>query len=817
MVSSAVLNNHANVAINQESGTIAAPNGPANFLLSTDQKSVSNYVRQGDDLTIEFADGRVLRVQGFFANGADFNNLVFVHDGERWLTNFSQALGSGGDGLIDPLVAYERITEGNSTAALLGILGAAAAGGAIAAVSGGDDDPEPRDTTAPNAPTLVAMDDKAPVVGPIANNSKTNDSTPTLSGTGEAGSTIKVYDNGKLIGTTIVGADGRWTFTPQVPLADGAHEVTVTATDKANNTSQASPKLVIVVDTIAPSVPSVNGTDDKAPITGPISNGGTTNDTTPTLKGAAEPGALVTIFDNGVEIGTARVNSEGSWHFTPTTPLREGPHSITATVTDEAGNVSSPSAVLTFTVDATSPLTAPTIGGLSDDRAPVIGQVVNGGFTNDETPRLAGSGAEPDSTVNIYDKGALIGSVKADGSGNWSFTPATPLSEGAHSLTTTNVDKAGNEGPASAPFVFTVDTTAPAVPAAPASYADDAGAIQNPANTAATTDDTTPGINIGTVPAGTTPSLYVDGVKVPAAYDAATGTLTPVNVLPEGAHQISYSLTDAAGNESAPSAPLAVTVDTTAPATPAAPASYADNAGPVQNPASTAATTDDTTPGINIGTVPAGTTPSLYVDGTKVDATYDAATGTLTPVNVLPEGAHQLSYTLTDAAGNESAPSAPLSVTVDTTVPATPAAPASYADNAGSVQDPASTAATTDDPTPGINIGTVPAGTTPSLYVDGVKVPATYDAATGTLTPVNVLPEGAHQISYSLTDTAGNESAPSVALSVTVDTTAPTAPAAPASYADNAGSVQDPASTAATTDDTTPGINIGTVPAGTTP
>ena len=154
------------------------------------------------------------------------------------------------------------------------------------------------------------------------------------------------------------------------------------------------------------------------------------------------------------------------------------------------------------------------------------------------------------------------------------------------------------------------------------------GAVTSPTSTAGTTDDTTPGVNIG---AGLTdvPTLYVDGVKVPATYDPATGTLTPTTPLGDGAHSITYTLTDPSGNESAPSAPLSMTVDTTAPGAPTAPTSYNDNVGAVQSPTSTAATTDDTTPGINIDKNLTDT-PALYVDGVKVPATYDPATGTLT-------------------------------------------------------------------------------------------------------------------------------------------------------------------------------------------
>ncbi|MBK9574073.1 MAG: hypothetical protein IPO43_15760 [Rhodoferax sp.] len=63
------------------------------------------------------------------------------------------------------------------------------------------------------------------------------------------------------------------------------------------------------------------------------------------------------------------------------------------------------------------------------------------------------------------------------------------------------------------------------------------GAVTSPTSTAGTTDDTTPGVNIG-VGLTDVPTLYVDGVEVPATYDPVTGTLTPNAPLAEGAHAL---------------------------------------------------------------------------------------------------------------------------------------------------------------------------------------------------------------------------------------------------------------------------------------
>lgn len=69
------------------------------------------------------------------------------------------------------------------------------------------------------------------MTGIIANGQTTNETRPALSGTGEVGATITVLSDGVAIGTTIVNAQGNWSLTPQTPLGEGFHTLTVTATD----------------------------------------------------------------------------------------------------------------------------------------------------------------------------------------------------------------------------------------------------------------------------------------------------------------------------------------------------------------------------------------------------------------------------------------------------------------------------------------------------------------------------------------------------------------------------------------------------------
>ncbi|NBF88201.1 Ig-like domain-containing protein, partial [Enterobacter cloacae] len=69
----------------------------------------------------------------------------------------------------------------------------------------------------------------------------------------------------------------------------------------------------------------------------------------------AEPGSTVNIIDNGQVIGTAKVNPDGTWSFSPVAKLPEGEHRFHVTATDKAGNTSSASDDFVLTLDYTAP------------------------------------------------------------------------------------------------------------------------------------------------------------------------------------------------------------------------------------------------------------------------------------------------------------------------------------------------------------------------------------------------------------------------------------------------------------------------------
>ncbi len=99
----------------------------------------------------------------------------------------------------------------------------------------------------------------------------------------------------------------------------------------------------------------------------------------------------------------------------------------------------------------------------------------------------------------------LLGSATANGSGAWSFTTGT-LNDGAHNLTATATDVAGNTGPASSALAVTIDTGAPVAPAI-TSFSNDSGVAGDHV-----TNDNTLSLT-GTAEAGATVKVY-DGATL---------------------------------------------------------------------------------------------------------------------------------------------------------------------------------------------------------------------------------------------------------------------------------------------------------------
>lgn len=634
------------------------------------------------------------------------------------------------------------------------------------------------DTLAPAAPIITSVIDDQPGNTSLTNGQLTNDAQPTLNGKGEAGATITIKDKGVEIGTARVDESGNWTFTPENALGQGQHVFTATATDQAGNTGGASSAFTLELDSVAPLAPVIgNVQDNTAPTTGPIGNGQTTNETRPALSGTGEIGATITILSDGLPIGTTTVGAGGTWSFTPTDALSNGPHTLTATATDSAGNTSPASSGFTFTVDTVSPNT-PVITQVSDDVGPLTGNLNNGQATNDARPTLNGT-AEANSTVKIYDNGTLIDTVSADGNGVWNFTPGSALGNGNHVLTVTSTDAAGNVSVSSAGFALIVDTVAPLAPTIIQAF-DDVQPGTGTLSSGAWTNDTRPVLS-GSAEANARIAIYDNGTLLTTVTATIDGTWEFLSTtLGNGQHVFTAIATDAAGNVGPASSGFILNVDTVAPSTPILTSVVDDITGGVFNAAlSNGQLTNDARPTLN-GTAEAGSTVNIYDGSTLLGTALVQSNNSwsFTPTTPLGNGSHTFTVTATDPAGNTSGATAGFTINVDTTAPTLPSI-SSIVDDVGPNTGSIGNNQPTNDARPTLN-GTTEANARVDIYDNGNFVTSVTADGSGNwnYTPSTALGQGPHSFTITATDSAGNTSGMSAAASIVVDTVAPGIPTA---------------------------------------
>lgn len=405
------------------------------------------------------------------------------------------------------------------------------------------------DRIIPSPPIIIGMiDGEGRITGAIADQGITDDNHPVIQGIAEANATVIIYDKGRELARVLVDAEGGWNFTPSDPLPDGLHILSYSAVDAAGNTSERSAAMEFVVDTRPEKVNIYYAEDDVGSVTGEVFNGGTCDDSLPMLFGTATAGGLVRVYEGSMLIGEVAADVDGTWTFTPDSPLSEGAHTFHATVSLAAKGESERSSPFNLVVDLTAPL-PPSIVQVLDDVGVVTGALEQGGVTDDSMPTFQGQ-AEVGSKVYVHDGHSLLGIAVADASGQWSYTPGTPLDDGAHYFTATSEDLAGNLSQPSAPFSIIVDTAAPPVPMIDTVY-DDQGAWMGMLLMGDETDDYRPDIG-GRAEAGSSVIIRDHGVELGRVQADANGNwmFTPDANLAEGSHVITAEAIDAAGNSS---------------------------------------------------------------------------------------------------------------------------------------------------------------------------------------------------------------------------------------------------------------------------
>ncbi|MEC3910173.1 Ig-like domain-containing protein [Sphingobium sp. CR2-8] len=362
-------------------------------------------------------------------------------------------------------------------------------------------------TDAANNPSIQVNAIAPDTTAPLAPTGTVSASGTTVTGTGEAGATIRITDpSGTVIGTALVAGDGTYNATLTTAQTNG-QTLGITQTDGAGNVSPRVP-------TIAP-----DSTPPVAP-TGTVTSDGTV------VNGTGEAGATIRITDpGGTVIGIATVAANGTYSATLTTAQTNG-QTLGIRQADAAGNVS-PQAT-TLAPDTTAPL-APT------------GTVAAGGV------EVTGRG-EPGATIRITNAaGVTLGTALVAGDGTYSATLSSPQTNGER-LTLVQADPAGNVSP-QVPLTAP-DTTPP--PAPTAAIAANGGSVNGQGEAGAT---------ITVRNAGGT----VLGTAIVAANGTYSATLSPAQLNGE---QLTVRQTDGAGNSS-PN--IAITApDQTAPNAPTA-------------------------------------------------------------------------------------------------------------------------------------------------------------------------------------------------------------------------------------------------------
>lgn len=554
-----------------------------------------------------------------------------------------------------------------------------------------------------------------PVLDPPV--SPTGDPLPTFTGATRPFATVELLDAaGAVVCTTTADAAGRFACGLATPLAETTHVFRARATDVNARPSPLSDPVSVRVDFTGPAAPI---------LTSPAA---LTNERQPVFAGRAEPGAIVVVSEGTTQLCSATADATGAFSCTSTRPLGEGAHTVSALPVDELGNVGTPAHV-TFTVDSHAPAPpvldampavvttlTPTFRGTVEAGTRVSLRVVlTSGAFGAELCRVE---VAPDrfecTSGTALEQGAWVVEAQAvDAAGN--VSAACGGASGCRQQVRFVVD----DGPPAAPRF---DPYPPAVPALPAlagfaesggtvqviqpvaglvcqvtardgrfqcppralpdgsyqftAYVTDAlGQISDPGTLQISVDSVRPGTpQLDPVPAvSRTPRQAITGraeagarvqvreagvVACETTADAAGAfSCIPAADLAQGPHAVEVVAVDAAGNESPPAA-ASFLLDSVAPAAPRLDA--------LASPLPTATVTVT-------GTSEPGATLRIFGETSVIGTTTVGPDGVFAcPLDPLAEGAHTLRATATDAAGNESPPSAPLTFSVDTTPPSRP-------------------------------------------------------------------------------------------------------------------------------------------------
>ena len=431
----------------------------------------------------------------------------------------------------------------------------------------------------------IQLDTTATVTGELESDSGvstsdniTSDSTPTFTGTGEVGGTIRLLvtapDKTQVDGipTAVVGKDGTWRITLPEALTDGEYQWKAEITDVAGNV-QTTEDMTFVLDTTAPVI--INAQLDS-PVGYP-SDIPSIQDTTPTFSGkSSESNCTVRVHIYNVTDGVVSgmpyyssaavtANAAGEFTISVNSPLPQGEYRWALEVSDFAGNRAY-SGQQSMLIDTTAP-TVTHVGLTSDTDT---GLASSDGVTNDTRPAFTGR-CEPGVRISIELRDAdgqpvllkpdyvLVGN-----DGSWHYTPEDPLPDGTYTWLASAMDAAGNVG-TSTVTNLTIDTQPPPLTSVQLDAASDTGALHDDG----ITRDNTPTFS-GTAEKGCRIVLELfAGSDTPAhtvqtmvTADNGSWSITLSDAIADGTYQWRVTATDVAGNDTVYDSEQNLVVDT---------------------------------------------------------------------------------------------------------------------------------------------------------------------------------------------------------------------------------------------------------------
>jgi large repetitive protein len=639
------------------------------------------------------------------------------------------------------------------------------------------------DTAAPNVPVITGT---SPII--------TNDVSPTIAGTAEAGSTVVVYDNSTSPATelkTLVATNGTWSFT-DVALLDGDHSITAVATDVAGNASVVSQSVTWRIDSVPPVVTlsAIGGNND---ITIAEKNAGIV------VSGSVETNATLTLAFAGLTKSITPVS--GAWSYTLTAGdwTAIGTTSLVifvATATDAATNATEKSRAVAMNLSSVVEPGVPQL--VPADDSGTQGDSRTNVRTVRLTTQLTNSGAlvhRPGQLLQLVDlSGGVIASrvlTSADiAAGEYEFTVSS-LDDGSYGYRA-KVSSDGNSAASTSDLTLVIDNRVPGTPGAPDLESSSDTGVSSSDNVTKKTDPWFT-IAIDGVQISGNPLIAGDKIKLRNGANVVhSSTLTSAEIsaqsirvqadaiLAHGSHVISAQAESASGTSGSASQSITLVVDTTSPVAPAAP----DLTGSSDSGLSD---TDNVTNSVqpifevSLAGLGAVTNDSIALFdasntmiGEVVIAQEDVLAGFVeVPLSgVFADGTHVVSARLSDRAGNSGTRSVGLTVTIDTEAPsASPPVLTAASDSGASSSDRITSVLRPTFSGAGI------AGQRIDMYNgSGFLGSSTVSNAVWSYTALADLSNGPHQIRSKTLDLAGNESSFSSSVVVVIDTVRPADP-----------------------------------------